>query len=157
MRGAPTIPTWLAVLVILIGIPFLIPATILMIREAVVLLKLSWSGVKVDGCIIDHYKESKPRKYYLTYDYVYHGSSYSRREEVRSHLYNKLNNGDKVSVICLPEHPKTARLGDEIPDTMVGKGIEVALILIGIVVVIFLLAIAIMVILSGILFFFNSN
>ncbi len=133
----------LVFIVILLTIIALIWSITLGIRELVVRIKLGRSGVKVDGHITDHRKEGyKPRKYYLTYDYDYNGSTYSRKEEVSFYRYYKLNNEYKVSVSCLPEDPKTARLDYKIPDSLVDKGIAVAFILIGIAVVIIALAIA---------------
>ena len=139
------------ILLVLFLIIFLITVGI---RELVVRVKLSRSGVKVDGHITDYFRG---RNSYLTYDYDYNGLTYSRKESVG--YYSKLFNEDKVSVSCLPENPKTARLGYKIPASMVGKGIAMALILIGIAVVIIMLAIAIMFILMGIhdFYFFNSH
>ena len=118
------------------------------IRELVIRIKLARSGVKVDGHITDHLKKSgydrygKSSRYYLIYDYDYHGSTYSRKEKVRSDLYYELNNGDEVSVSCLPKDPKTARVGYKIPDSENGMTLAVTFLLIGIAGVIILLAIA---------------
>ncbi len=133
----------LVFIAIIMSILALIGVIILGIRELVVRIKLGRSGVKVDGHITDHRKEGgyRNRKYYLTYDYDYNGSTYSRKERVSFFRYYMSDefDGFKVSVSCLPEDPKTARLGYKIPDSMVGP---VALILIGIAVVIIALAIA---------------
>ncbi len=139
-----------SIIIIVVVFLVLIGMIIWGIRELVIRMKLARSGVKVDGHITDHLKEraffnsrsGTHWKYYLIYDYDYQGSTYSRKEKVRSDLYYELNNGDEVSVSCLPKDPKTARVGYKIPDSMNGMTLAVTFLLIGIAVLIFLLAIA---------------
>jgi hypothetical protein len=90
--------------------------------EFVVRMKLARSGVKVDGHITDHLKEGsyRYRKYYIAYTYDYHGSTYSRKERVsflRFYMSDEFD-GPNVSVRCLPDDPKIARLGYKIPDSI---------------------------------------
>ncbi len=114
------------------------------IRELVIRMKLARSGVKVVGHITDHHKEGdyRHRKYYIRYDYDYHGSTYSREEKVSMLIYDYyVNDEDRVTVSCLPENPNTARLAWKIPASIVGKVGAVALLLIAIVVAIIAVAI----------------
>jgi uncharacterized protein DUF3592 len=113
------------------------------IRELVIRMKLARSGVKVVGHITGYHKEGPwgKRTYYITYDYVYHGSTYSREEKVSMLIYDYYVDKDRVTVSCLPENPNTARLAWKIPASIVGKVGAVALLLIAIVVAISAVAI----------------
>ena len=72
-------------------------------------------GVTVPGHIIsrykDYYGESHVQvSYSLRFRYAYGGVSYEHKIGVNENDYHANPEGRGVSVICLPQHPKTAHL-----------------------------------------------
>ncbi len=69
-------------------------------------------GVTVPGHIISRYKDCGESQvfYSLRYRYAYGGVSYEHNIGVSQHIYETHAKGMGVSVLCLPQHPKTAHL-----------------------------------------------
>jgi len=72
-------------------------------------------GDLVGGRIIKHHQQKNEDGfpfYYLTYTYEYRGEPYSKKQRVNEKTYREIPDGTRISVRCLPKHPKRARIDE---------------------------------------------
>lgn len=106
-------------------------------------MRIKRHGITVTGQITKHVDSFGGRGltyYYLVYTYSHNGKHYRKKQEVREEDFRRLDDGMRIAVRCLADHPQVAVLAGV-------EGFQARAIIVA--------AISYFVVLSGVLYWFH--